>query len=286
MRIKDDYLEKVLAGQETLLFDGAMGTMLQRAGVDTSHAPELLCISNPQVVTDIHRAYVEAGSQAVTTNTFGANRFNLGDAETIAQVFAAAVKCARDAGAHYVAADVGPLGQFLDPYGDLEYEEAVELFAEQGRAIAATDADLVIVETMMDVQEALAAIEGIRATCDLPVFATMTFADNGRTMMGATPADEVEELEDAGVDALGVNCSLGPQALRPIVSELLVAATVPVIMQANAGLPEMVDGKPVYTMTPEAYAAEVAPSVTEGVRILGACCGTTPDFIAQLAKLL
>lgn len=286
MRIKDTYLEAVLAGDKPLLFDGAMGTMLQRTGLAGGDAPDLLCISNPAGITAIHRAYVEAGSMAVTTNTFGANRDNLKGAATVDEVFAAAIACAREAEPRYVAADIGPLGQFLDPLGDLEYEDAVGLFAEQAAAAEKHGADLVIIETMSDLAELSAAVEAARRETDLPVFATMTFTETGFTFLGVSPEAAASKLTELGVDAFGINCSVGPAALHEPIATMLGIATCPVIVQANAGLPVVVDGQPTYTITPQEYVAEVRPMYEAGARILGGCCGTDPTFIAELATLL
>ena len=280
------HLEKALAGEEFLLFDGAMGTMLQRGVLSPGQLPDLLCLSNPQAVTDIHRAYVQAGSQVVTTNTFGANAGKLDGAATVAEVFAAAVRCAREAGAEYVAADIGPTGELLFPMGDLAFSEAYELFAEQARAAEAAGADLVIIETMADVLEMAAAVMAVKDACALPVFATMTFTSSGRTFLGTAPADAALVLTMLGVDALGVNCSAGPADLQPVVGAMLEVAPCPVIVQANAGLPQVVDGKTVYDLAPDAYASAVAPMVEAGATVVGGCCGTDPDYIAQVAKLL
>ena len=286
MIVKDDYLASVLAGTEKLLFDGGMGTMLQQRGFSTSNSPDLLCVTNASDVTAIHRAYVEAGSQAVTTNTFGANRRNLGDGARVEEVYAAAVSCARNAGARYVAGDIGPIGVMVEPLGDITFEEANELFAEQARAAQKAGADLIIVETMFDLNEMRAAVSAVKEETDLPLFATMTFGAQGCTFAGVSAKQAVEALTEWGVDALGVNCSLGPDGLQPIVFEMLELSSLPVIVQANAGLPEIVDGKPTYLMQPGDYAQAVAPMIEAGATIVGGCCGTTPEFIAQLAKLI
>ena len=286
MRVKDDYLRQALAGEAFLLFDGAMGTMLQRGGLAAGELPELLCLDRPEAVTAIHVAYVEAGSQVVTTNTFGANRLRLGEAADVDEVFAAAVACARASGARYVAADIGPTGELLEPYGDLEYDEAHELFAEQARAAAAAGADLVIIETMADVEEAKAAVLAARECCELPVFATCTFGKGGRTLMGTTPTDAARTLDGLGVDALGINCSLGPDALAPLVDEMLAVTARPVIVQANAGVPSVAGGQTVYPVDAGAYAAAVAGIVEAGASIIGGCCGTDPDYIRELAHLI
>jgi len=284
--MRDDHLQKVLAGEEFLLFDGAMGTMLQKAGLEAGELPDLLCLTDPETVTSIHRAYVEAGSQAVTTNTFGANRMKLGDAATVEELFAAAVSCARDSGARYVAADIGPTGELLDPLGDLEFDDAYELFAEEARAAAKAGADLIIVETMADLQEIEAAARAAKDSCDLPVFATMTFSTGGRTFLGVAPDEAASTLDGLGVDALGVNCSLGPAELAPIVNEMLAATSKPVIVQANAGLPTVVDGKTTYAISPNAYASDVNALIEAGASIIGGCCGTDPDYIRALARLI
>ena len=285
-RVKDDYLGRVLAGEEYLLFDGAMGTMLQRRSLSAGELPDLLCLSKPEAVADIHRAYVEAGSQAITTNTFGSNREKLGGAASVDEVFKAAVACAREAGARYVAADIGPTGELLDPLGDCTFEEAYALFAEEVRAAASAGADLVIIETMADLQEMEAAVRAAQDNCDLPVFATMTFSMGGRTFLGVAPEEAAQTLEDLDVDALGVNCSLGPIELVPIVDALLAATSKPVIVQANAGLPTVNDGETSYAIDAATYAASVAPMIEAGARVIGGCCGTDPDYIRELAKLL
>ena len=282
----DDYLKRVLTGEEFLLFDGAMGTMLQRGGLEAGELPELLCLSNPAGVTDIHRAYVEAGSQAVTTNTFGANARKLGDAASVSDVFAAAVRCAREAGARYVAADIGPIGDLMFPMGDLSFAEAYDLFEEQARAAEAADADLVIIETMADTLEAAAAVLAAQDACGLPVFATMTFTASGRTFLGTSPLEAALVLGALGVDALGVNCSAGPADLLPVVREMLRVAPCPVIVQANAGLPDVVDGEAVYNLPADEYARAVLPMIEAGAVVVGGCCGTDPGYIAQVAQLL
>ena len=285
MRILDQYLEDVLAGNATLLFDGAMGSMLMQAGL-MRDVGEMLCITDPEAITAIHRAYVEAGSQIVTTNTFGANALRLAGHASVEDVFAAAVSCARASGARYVAGDIGPTGELLDPIGDLEFEEAYELFAEQARAIEKTDADVVIIETMTDPNEMRAALTAVKDNCNLPVIAMMTYGENGRTYMGCSVEDAVEMLEDLGANVVGANCTLTPAAMQPVADKLLACAHVPVAIEANAGHPETVDGKPVYTLTPEQFAADMRPIVDAGVRIIGGCCGTSPAVIAELAKLL
>ena len=286
LRIADEYLARVIAGEEYLVFDGAMGTMLQAAGLEAGELPELLCLNNPDEVTAIHRAYVEAGSQAVTTNTFGANARKLGDAASVREVFAAAVSCVRAAGARYVAADIGPTGALLAPLGTMSFDEAYDLFAEQVRAAVDAGADIILIETMADLLETKAAVLAAKECSDLPVFATMTFGEDGRTFLGTSPRIAALTLSSLGVQVLGMNCSLGPDDLKPLVNEMLEVATCPVMVQANAGLPHVEDGRTVFSVPADAYAESVAGMVEAGVRIVGGCCGTNPAYIANLADIV
>ncbi|MDO5043226.1 MAG: homocysteine S-methyltransferase family protein [Slackia sp.] len=286
LRIADDYLERVIAGEEYLVFDGAMGTMLQAAGLEAGELPELLCLTSPDEVTAIHRRYVEAGSQAVTTNTFGANARKLGDAASVHEVFAAAVSCVRAAGARYVAADIGPTGALLAPLGTMSFDEAYNLFAEQVHAAVDAGADIILIETMADLLEMKAAVLAAKECSDLPVFATMTFGEDGRTFLGTSPRIAALMLSSLGVQALGMNCSLGPDDLRPLVDEMLEVATCPVMVQANAGLPHVEDGRTVFSVDADAYAESVAGMIEAGVRIVGGCCGTNPAYIANLADIV
>lgn len=286
LRIADDYLARVIAGEEYLVFDGAMGTMLQAAGLEAGELPELLCLTSPAEVTEIHRQYVEAGSLAITTNTFGANARKLGDAASVHEVFEAAVACVRNAGARYVAADIGPTGALLAPLGTMSFDEAYNLFAEQVRAATDAGADIILVETMADLLEMKAAVLAAKECSDLPVFATMTFGEDGRTFLGTSPRIAALTLSSLGVQALGMNCSLGPDDLRPLVDEMLEVATCPVMVQANAGLPHVEDGKTVFSVDPHSYAQSVEGMVEAGVRIVGGCCGTNPAYIANLADIV
>lgn len=286
LRIADDYLARVIAGEEYLVFDGAMGTMLQAAGLEAGELPELLCLDSPDEVTEIHRQYVEAGSLAVTTNTFGANARKLGDASSVHKVFEAAVACVRNAGARYVAADIGPTGALLAPLGTMSFDEAYNLFAEQVRAATDAGADIILIETMADLLEMKAAVLAAKECSNLPVFATMTFGEDGRTFLGTSPRIAALTLSSLGVQALGMNCSLGPDDLRPLVDEMLEVATCPVMVQANAGLPHVEDGKTVFSVDPHSYAKSVAGMVEAGVRIVGGCCGTNPAYIANLADIV
>ena len=284
--MRPDLLDAALGGERFLLLDGAMGTQLQARGLAAGELPELLCLSHPEVVTDVHAAYVAAGADVVTTNTFGANAAKLGDAASVEEVFSAAVACARAATPRYVAADLGPTGQLLAPMGPLPFDDAYELFARQVRAAAAAGADLFVIETMSDLAEAKAALLAVRENSDLPAIVTMTFEEDGRTFLGTTPEVASLTLSSLGAAAVGINCSLGPAEVAPLVARMAPWARCPLAVQANAGLPHVEGDATVYDIGPERYAADVAPMLDSGVTILGGCCGTTPDHIAALRALL
>lgn len=286
LRIKDDHLARVLAGLDFLLFDGAMGTQLQERGLAAGELPELLCLTHPDEIVQIHQAYVDAGSEVVTANTFGASALKLGDAASVEDVFQAAIACARKSGARYVAADIGPTGTLLEPMGTLPFDEAYELFAQQVRAADAAGADLFIIETMADLAEAKAALLAAKENSDLPVFVTMTFAEDGRTFLGTTPEVAAATLSSAGADAVGINCSLGPKEVAPLVERMLPWASCPVMVQANAGLPRMENGATLFDVKPAEFCEAVAGMLDAGVTIVGGCCGTSPAYIAGLGDRL
>ena len=285
-RVRDEHLAAVLRGEEFLLFDGAMGTQLQARGLAAGELPELLCLTNPSEIREVHAAYVAAGAEVVTTNTFGANSAKLGDAASVGEVLSAAVSCARESGARYVAADLGPTGQLLEPMGPLPFDDAYDLFAEQVRAADAAGADLFVIETMADLAEAKAALLAVRENSDLPAFVTMTFGEDGRTFLGTTPEAAAVTLSSLGADVVGINCGLGPAAVAPLVERMLPWTSCPVMAQANAGLPHVVDGVTTYDVGPEEYAGAVAEMLDAGVTVIGGCCGTTPAHIAREHGLL
>ncbi|MCL1991918.1 MAG: homocysteine S-methyltransferase family protein [Spirochaetes bacterium] len=273
-------------GKELIIFDGAMGTMLQARGLGDG-IPETLCMTKPDAITAIHSAYAAAGADVVTTCTFGANALKLaGTGYSPAQIVAAGVACARASGAKYVALDIGPLGKLLEPFGDISFEQAVELFSEQIKAGAGAGADLILIETMSSLYEAKAAVLAAKEACGLPVFCTMSFESDGRSFMGCDPLSAAITLEGLGVDALGANCSLGPALLRPVIEEMLRVSGVPVMVQPNAGMPQMQDGKAVYNMLPGQFVEEISGMVQAGAAVIGGCCGTTPDFISALKSEL
>ncbi|MBO5754502.1 MAG: homocysteine S-methyltransferase family protein [Clostridia bacterium] len=266
-----------------LYLDGGMGTLLQARGLAVGELPERWNLTHPEEICAIHRAYAEAGSQVVSTNTFGANclKFSLSELD---EIVGAAVKLARRATEglknRWVALDIGPTGKMLKPYGDLAFEDAVAVFAETVRLGVKHGVDLIFIETMNDAYETKAALLAAKENCDLPVFVSNAYGMDGKLMTGASAAAMVALLEGMGADAIGVNCSLGPKALAPVVREYLRYASVPVLVKPNAGLPVVENGKTVYGVSPETFAEEVAALAAEGVRVMGGCCGTTPAYIA------
>ena len=271
------------------ILDGGMGTELQKAGLPAGELPERWCLSHPQVVTGIHAAYLTAGSDIISANTFGANALKFGDA--LERHIAAAMDCAKAAletasagRERFIALDIGPLGKMLRPLGDLEFERAVELFSETIRIGVKNGADLILIETMNDAYETKAAVLAAKESCDLPVLVTNVYDAGGKLMTGADPAAMVALLEGLRVDALGLNCSLGPRQMRPIVEQLLRYSSLPVIVKPNAGLPAVRDGQTVYDVSAEDFARDMADIAKSGARVLGGCCGTTPDYIARLRE--
>jgi 5-methyltetrahydrofolate--homocysteine methyltransferase len=285
-------LKSLLDNTAVLLVDGAMGTMLFEAGLDSGDSPQAWNIAHPERVKAVHRAYLDAGSQVVLSNTFGSNRFRLGRHGLQTQVFelnragAALLRAEVDnaGGGALAAGDIGPSGELLAPLGALKYAEAVDAFAEQAGALLAGGVDLIWIETMSALQEIQAAIEGVRRiSADVPIVVTMTFEKHGRTMMGVTPAQAAKSLSDCGVSALGGNCGTGPEELLTVIRTLrgLVPA-VPLVFKPNAGVPELVDGKTRYNATAASMAQSALTAVSAGARIIGACCGSTPAHIRAM----
>ena len=280
-------LRNLLASGQPVLLDGAMGTMLQAKGLPTGATPELVALEHPEWLLDIHSSYLDAGSHIVYANTFGANREKLSHCgATVEEVVHAAVFLAKQAaqGRGLVALDIGPIGQLLEPTGTLEFEEAVDIFAQVVRAGVAAGADLAVIETMTDLQEARAALLAVKENSDLPVMVTMTYEATGRTFLGCRPACTALTLEGMGADAIGINCSLGPREMPPLVEELIAWTTLPVVLKPNAGLPHP-DGSG-YDITPEEFAQSLAQCAQLGVQVFGGCCGTTPEYIRLLRDAL
>ncbi len=270
-----------------ILLDGGMGTMLQARGLPVGAIPELTALEHPDWLEEIHTAYVQAGAQILYACTFGANREKLAHCgASVEEIVPAAVSIAKKAagGKALVALDIGPIGQLLEPTGTLGFDQAVDIFAQVVRAGAAAGADLIAIETMTDLQEARAALLAAKETAALPVLVTMTYEASGRTFLGCSPACAALTLEGMGADAIGVNCSLGPREMPPLVEELLRWSTLPIVLKPNAGLPHP-DGSG-YDITPREFAQSLAALAEMGVQIFGGCCGTTPEYIALLAQAL
>lgn len=269
-----------------LFFDGAMGTMVQQAGLEGGQQPEIYNMIHPEIITSIHKAYIEAGADIITTNTLGANKYKLeGTGYRVEEIIGQAVALARQAaGDRWVALDIGPIGQLMEPNGSLSFDDVYEAVARQVKAGVKAGADLVIIETISDLYEMKAAVLAVKENSSLPVFCTLTYDQSGRTMMGTDPLTAVNVLEGLGVDAIGANCSLGPKELLPIMDEILKYAHIPVIVQPNAGLPRLEDGVTVFDVSPEEFASYGRKMVDKGVRIIGGCCGTRPEFIEKLRE--
>ncbi len=271
--------------------DGGMGTLLQEKGLLPGEHPETWNLTHPDVIRDIHRQYYDAGSNVVSTNTFGANCLQFSDGE-LDEILSAAfenARAARDAstnpGEKFIALDIGPTGKLLRPLGELDFEDAVEIFAKTIRLGVRYGAELIFIETMNDSYETKAAVLAAKENSDLPVLVSNAYGEDGKLMTGATPAAMVAMLEGLGVDGLGTNCSLGPKQLQPVVDELLACASVPVLCKPNAGLPREENGKTIFDVSAEDFATEVSYMVQKGVRIFGGCCGTTPAYIAATTAL-
>ncbi len=274
-----------------LLADGGMGTMLQEAGLPAGYPPDAWNIERADAVRRVHDAYVAAGAQMLTTNTFGSNALRLKHAgHSAAETAAAGVRIARgaaDAAGRpcYVALDVGPLGVFLEPYDDMTEEEATELFGESIRAGAGMGADCILVETMGAVNEARAAVTaGKRYGEGLPVFCTLSFSAQGRLMTGEDVETVVAALTEAGADGIGCNCGVGPDALIELMPRFTACAKLPLLMSPNAGLPVYRDGRTCYDVTPEAFAEDMARLKALGAWSIGGCCGTTPAHIRAMRE--
>ena len=271
-----------------LLFDGAMGTMLHKYGIQRGELPESYNVLHPDIIEKIHKEYLAAGSDVITTNTFGANKYKLKNTPyTVEQIVGNAVKIARKvAGDKLVALDIGPIGQLMEPLGTLSFESAYEVFAQQIKIGASCGADIILIETMSDIYEARAAILAAKENSTLPVICTMSYQDDGRTLTGTDPITMVNVLQGLGIDALGVNCSLGPNEMLPIITEILKYSSIPVIVQPNAGLPKLSGGEAVYDVDAHEF-AEYAKIMTEmGVSILGGCCGTTSNHIKAIRDVI
>ena len=277
-----DYLKHNL-----LYLDGGMGTLLQAEGLQPGEHPERWNVEHPEVIVKLQKMYFDAGTNLIISNTFGANTLKF-ELEELDQIVKHALENARTAAAEstgvqekFVALDIGPTGRLLKPYGDFDFEEAVAVFAETVKLGVKYGADAIFIETMNDSYETKAALLAAKENSDLPVLVSNAYSEDGKLMTGASPAAMVAMLEGMGADAIGVNCSLGPKALAPIVEQYLEKASVPVLLKPNAGLPRDENGKTVFDVLPDEFSDDVAELVRKGVRIVGGCCGTTPDYIRE-----
>ncbi len=276
--------------ENKIYLDGGMGTILQEKGLKPGEHPELWNISHPDIITEIHRSYFDAGSNVVNTNTFGANPLKFSSDE-LEKIICAALDNAKRARLEsktthekFIALDIGPSGKLLAPFGDFDFEQAVECFATVVKLGVKNGADLIMIETMNDSYETKAAVLAAKENSSLPVLVSNAYGEDGKLMTGATPSAMCAMLEGLGADAIGANCSLGPKALSSVICELLENASIPVLLKPNAGLPKVENGKTVYDVLPDEFSEEIACLMEKGVRIAGGCCGTTPDYIKALVE--
>jgi len=270
-----------------IFYDGAMGTMLQKNGLKPGERPDILNMSNPAAVESVHRLYVDAGSDIICSNTFGANSDALrGTGYSPQEVISAAVSAAKRAsrGKAKVALDIGPTGQLLKPLGELELERAYELFKEQAIAGEKAGADFAAIETMSDLEELRAAMLAVKENTALPILATMTFGKTGRTFTGCAAEDFAETAGRLGAAAVGLNCSHEPAAMYATAERIAKITALPLIVKLNAGLPDSKTG--LYSVGPKDFAQQMIPYAELGAKIIGGCCGTTPEYIQELRRAL
>jgi len=289
-------LQTLLTSSQTVMADGAMGTMLFEVGLTFGDPPEVWNVAHPELVRGVHRGYLDAGSKLLLTNTFGGNRFRLGihnlqarvhELNRTAAIILRAEVDAAGTGA-LVVGDIGPSGEILAPLGTLEYADAVEGFAEQAAALVAGGVDAIWIETMSALEEIQAAIEGVRqAAPEIPIIATMTFDTRGHTMMGVSPEKAVKALVDLGATAVGGNCGNGPDEIMGGIKKMHAANPEAILVaKSNAGIPELVKGKAVYQANPEQMAVYAKEIQMAGARVIGACCGSTPAHLKAMAESL
>lgn len=275
--------------KDVLIFDGGFGSQLQERGMKAGEIPEYYNIDHPEIIIDIHQKYLEAGADFITTNTFGANPLKLEQHQySYQEVVLKAVENAKIAKAAvdrecYIAFDIGPIGKLMEPMGTLTFDDVYQS-VQQMVELVKDDVDVILLETMSDIYEIKASVLAIKECCDLPIFATMTFEANQRSLSGCDPLTMVNVLEGLKVDALGMNCSLGPKEMSPIILSLLEMTSLPIIVQPNAGLPVLIDGKTTYQMNENDFVKQALPLVEKGVAIIGGCCGTNPEFIKLLRQ--
>lgn len=272
------------------IFDGAMGTMLQNAGLPAGYCPELWNIEQPERITAIHKQYIEHGADIIETNTFGANRIKLthyGLSDKVSYINEAAVQAARAACGPKtkIAGSVGPTGKLIHPLGDLSFDEAYDVYFEQISALHQAGVDMILIETIIDIQEMRAALLAAKAVTDKPVICQMSYEADGRTVTGTDPQTAAITLEAMGADVIGANCSLGPAQLLTVVEKLAEVTSLPISIQPNAGMPQLIDGETVFPMSAEEMGTWVPKLIAAGAKYLGGCCGTTPAHIKALKEV-
>jgi 5-methyltetrahydrofolate--homocysteine methyltransferase len=283
-----------LAKKRVVLFDGGMGSTLVSLGLSEGECPESWNLSHSEVIRDIHQKFLEAGADVIETNTFGANRLRLasfGYEDQVEEINVKAVGIAKKACPEdkFVAGDIGPSGGFLKPLGEFSIEELEESFLEQAKALASAQVDLFSIETMYDLREALSAIKAIKRVSALPIFVSITFDKKPRgyfTLMGNTISECATELKKAGADVIGANCTLGSDGMIGLVEELRKSTDLPVIIQPNAGKPELIHNKLTYPQNPKSFAENMVKITKAGANFVGGCCGTTPEFVREIHKEL
>ena len=275
-----------------LVLDGGMGTLLQQKGLTAGEYPERWNISHPQEIISVHKSYYDSGSNVVSTNTFGANCLKFSDSE-LEQIIKRAVENAKTAKEQskttqnkWIALDIGPTGKMLKPFGELEFEKAVEIYSKTVKLGVKYGVDLIFIETMNDSYETKAAVIAAKENSNLPIFVSNAFDKDGKLMMGSNPRAMIAMLEGLGVNAIGVNCSYGPKTLAPVIKEYLKYSSLPVIFKPNAGMPKVVNGQTVFDVTPQEFATDVTSLAKLGVKVCGGCCGTTPEYIGELSSKL
>lgn len=277
--------------QNIIYLDGAMGSLLQMKGLKKGELPEEWNLSHSDDIVEIHKSYYDSGSNIVCTNTFGANTLKF-SREHLKEIILSAVENAKKArdlsiskSEKFIAGDIGPLGKLLKPFGDLDFEDAVNIFKETAVMFERAGVDLVIIETMNDSYETKAALLAVKESTNLPVFVTNAYSENKKLMTGASPKAMVSMLEGLGADAIGLNCSLGPKDLLDVIKEIYDSSSIPVIFKPNAGLPKVINGVTTYDVDAKSFASEVKKAVEYGIRIVGGCCGTTPEYISELVNI-
>ncbi len=277
-----------LVDDKILFLDGAMGTMLQAAGLPAGTSPEAFCMERPDILEGIHSAYVNAGADILTTCTFGGNSYKLPKHIDVIEFNAKMAQTARAAAKKtdrkiFVAGNLGPTGHFVRPLGDVEPSDLIEAYCMQVRGLLKGGVDVIFIETQFDLAEARAAVVAARRECNLPIMVSMTF-EQGVSLTGSTPEIFVETMQNLGVAALGTNCSAGPEQMVDVINEIMKYSRLPVLIEPNAGLPELIDGQTVFRLDPKNFAEKTAPFAKVGVRLMGGCCGTTPEHIAALKQ--